>query len=91
MTVNNSQHEAIKVQCRADIYISLFFSCCSYPNPKEWTLENIPGRKHLDQITVKDITLALKTPYKGINADVHRRLIPWTQNSQGQGVGGGRS
>ena len=33
----------------------------SYPNPKEWTLiENIPGRKQLDQITVKDITLALK-------------------------------
>jgi len=29
----------------------------SYSNPKEWTLENIPGRKQLDQITVKDITL----------------------------------
>ena len=64
----------------------------SYPNPKEWTLENIPGRKQLDQITVKDITLALKTHYKGMNADVHiRRSIPWTQNSQGKGVAGGRS
>ena len=32
----------------------------NYPNPKEWTLENIPGRKQLDKITVKDITIALK-------------------------------
>ena len=32
----------------------------SYPNPKEWTLGNIPGRKQLDKITVKDITIALK-------------------------------
>ena len=31
------------------------------PDSKEWTLENIPGRKQLDQITVKDITRALKT------------------------------
>ena len=32
----------------------------NYPNPKEWTLENIPGRKQLDKITVRDITIALK-------------------------------
>tara|TARA_B100000513_G_scaffold39073_1_gene14891 strand:- start:1474 stop:1668 length:195 start_codon:yes stop_codon:yes gene_type:complete len=35
----------------------------NYPNPKEWTLENIPGRKQLDKITVNEITifiLALK-------------------------------
>ena len=25
----------------------------NYPNPKEWTLGNIPGRKQLDKITVK--------------------------------------
>ena len=31
------------------------------PEPKRMTLENIPGKKQLDQITVKDITLALKT------------------------------
>ena len=33
-----------------------------YPNPKEWTLPlgNIPGRKQLDKITVKDITIALE-------------------------------
>ena len=32
----------------------------NYPNPKEWTLGNIPGGKQLDKITVKDITIALK-------------------------------
>ena len=35
----------------------------NYPNPKEWTLENIPVRKQLDKITVNEITifiLALK-------------------------------
>jgi len=32
----------------------------NYPNPKEWTLGNIPGRKQLDKIKVKDITIALK-------------------------------
>ena len=32
----------------------------NYPNPKEWTLGNIPGRKQLDKITIKDITIALK-------------------------------
>ena len=37
-----------------------------YPNPKEWTLPlgNIPGRKQLDKITVKDITIALKERQK---------------------------
>ena len=32
----------------------------NYPNPKEWTLGNTPGRKQLDKITVKDITIPLK-------------------------------
>ena len=30
-------------------------------NPEEWTLENIPRKKQLDQITVRDITIAPKT------------------------------
>ena len=57
----------------------------SYPNPKEWTLENIPGRKQLDQITVKDITLALKTHKEpGCKASWEKRLkleteIPWRE------------
>ena len=40
----------------------------NYPNPKEWTLGNIPGRKQLDKITVKDITIALKEHTKNHDA-----------------------
>ena len=61
----------------------------SYPNPKEWTLENIQGRKQLlDQITVKDITLALKTHKEpGCKASWEKRLkletqIPWRESGR---------
>ena len=60
----------------------------SYPNPKEWRLiENIPGRKQLDQITFKNITLilALNTHKElGCKASWEKRLkleteIPWRE------------
>jgi hypothetical protein len=54
----------------------------SYPNPKEWTLENTPGRKQLDQITVKDITLALKIHKEpGCKTSWEKILteIPWRE------------
>jgi len=56
----------------------------SYQNPKEWTLENIPGRKQLDQITVKDITLilALNTHKElGCKASWEKRLKTGNRNT----------
>jgi len=57
----------------------------NYPNPKEWTLGNTPGRKQLDKITVKDITIALKEHQEPrCKKKCQQRLrikIPWRQIS----------
>ena len=61
----------------------------NYPNPKEWTLENIPGRKRLGKITVKDVTIALKEHQDSKNHDAEKKTvtpentveIPWRQIS----------